>query len=462
VRGAIAAALRWLAERPGVALLSLAWVLVVANFIPFHIRGDGERPYTFLRALFGDTKTKDAYQFGLALFEAPFYAIGKLVALGASGTHAHTIEEGVVVVGLAALVLAAVLALVPVLEGLGLPAPGLALGAGLFGTPLFYYGALHPGDTHATDAVLFVVLVVLIFAYFRRVRPSAWLPAAMGTTVGVAFTVRYFNGALGIGLALGLLFYRRWRDTLLMVGTACVSAGVLCLVAWAEAGNPLAGAAPLAPSNIPSAPSKPIGPGFWPVVAAAFDKLAWKPENPIKMLFSTTHGLFLWTPITVLALIGFVRLLVRDRAHRPFLAVTGACGLAAVLSYAFSPYWTGAAGFSDRYFTILFPIVPIGIASLLQWRRGLAAAAACVATAWSLWLAADVSYGWGYRGDVSTAFDSTARAARGTLPISSLARRIYCASKLRHAFPEWKSCPPPHGATFVFLDPGPAWVAPHS
>jgi hypothetical protein len=461
LRVALAAA-RWFAARPGVSLLSGVWVVVVANFIPFDIVGDGERPFTFVRALFGETKTEDAYQFGLALFEVPFYGIAKLGSVtAASEAHTQSIEAGAVVLGLAALVLAGLLLLVPVLEGLGLPAGSFALGAALFGTPLFYYSALHPGNTHSLDAALYALLVLLIFLYFREDRPSPMLAVAMGTVVGVAFTVRYFSAALGLGLAIGLLCYRRRLHAVLVLAAACVAAGLLCLVALWVAGNPFAGAVPLAPSA-PSTPSGPSGPGLWPAVQAALGKLAWEPANLPKMLFSTTHGLFVWTPITVIALFGFVRLLVRDRRHRPFLVVAGATGLAVVLSYAFSPFWTGAGGFSERYYTILFPLVAIGVASTIEWRRRLMVTAGCIATAWSLWLAFGVSYGWGYRGDVSTAFDSPVQVAHGSLHVSSLAHRIYCASKLRHATWSWTSCPAPDPPPSVFRDPGPAWVVPRS
>jgi hypothetical protein len=288
----------------------------------------------------------------------------------------------------------------------------------------------------------------------------------MGAVVGVAFTVRYFNAALGLGLVLGLLFYRRRLHAVLVVAAACVAAGLLCLVAWWVAGNPFAGAAPLAPTapgghakpGLPALPGVP----FWPVVRAALAKLSWEPANPPKMLFSTTHGLFVWTPITLLAAVGFVRLLVRQRAHRPFLVVSGAAGLAVILSYAFSPYWTGAGSFSERYYAVLFPLVPIGLASVIEWRRGLMVPAACLATAWSLWLAFGVSYAWGYRGDVSTAFDSTAQVANGKLHVGTLFHRMYCASKARHAASGLASCPAPRGPRFVFRDPGPAWLPPRS
>jgi hypothetical protein len=56
---------RWFAARPGVAAFSALWLVLVANFVPFKIVGDGERPFNFVRALFGDATTTDSYQFGL-------------------------------------------------------------------------------------------------------------------------------------------------------------------------------------------------------------------------------------------------------------------------------------------------------------------------------------------------------------------------------------------------------------
>jgi hypothetical protein len=422
--------LRWLSRHRDVALLAALWLLYVASFTPLALLGeDDQRPFTFLRALFGETKTKDAYQFGLAFFEAPFYGFAKLLSLaGLKEVGGYTLGPALITLGVALVVVTATVALVMrILSGLRLPAPALAAGAALFGSPLFFYGAIQPGKTHAVDALLFTVLVGLVFLYFREAARPGLLPIAMGAVLGVSVTVRYFTGASGAALVVAFLWYRRWRDGALFVATAAATAGVLAFVPYLTAGNSLGEAA------------GPKASGVSPAVHV----LRWAPANPLRMLFSVQHGLYFWTPVTLLATVGFVRLLLRQRADRPFLAVAGLMGLAVPAAYVFSPYWSGAVGFSDRYLTSLYPLFAIGVASLVQWLRRFAVAAVCLAAAWSVWLGFYVAFPLGYDADTGTAFTSTADVASGKLRLGSVAHQIYCGWKLRHLAPVWSNahCP---------------------
>src|SRR6476620_5419718 len=73
----------WLSCRRGLVAVAIAWAAFATNcnFLSLSYVSDATRPYGFVQALFGDRGTADAYQFGLGLAEAPFYALGKLLAL---------------------------------------------------------------------------------------------------------------------------------------------------------------------------------------------------------------------------------------------------------------------------------------------------------------------------------------------------------------------------------------------
>lgn len=94
---------------------------------------------------------------------------------------------------------------------------------------------------------------------------------------------------------------------------------------------------------------------------------------PIKMLASEHRGLFLWTPLSALALLGYI-LALRDfsrmgRPERRFLAALLVAGIALLCSHVIWRQWDGGFAFSQRFLTALFPIYLIGVAELLRRAR---------------------------------------------------------------------------------------------
>lgn len=108
------------------------------------------------------------------------------------------------------------------------------------------------------------------------------------------------------------------------------------------------------------------------------DGSLWHFKSPLwgRVLFSTDHGVFSWTPVLVLACAGLVFLFLRDRT----------VGTAAIVSlvafyYLISSYqnWDGISSFGNRFFVSLTPVFILGLAALLTvservWRSRVAAA----------------------------------------------------------------------------------------
>jgi len=89
----------------------------------------------------------------------------------------------------------------------------------------------------------------------------------------------------------------------------------------------------------------------------------WTNPVPGSVWFSSDHGLFTWTPILVLALIGLVLFLRIDRTLAfYFLAVF------AIFSYVLACYvnWDGISSFGNRFFISLGPAFIIGLAVLFD------------------------------------------------------------------------------------------------
>ncbi len=121
--------------------------------------------------------------------------------------------------------------------------------------------------------------------------------------------------------------------------------------------------------------------------------LAFLPGSLPKMLVSDHRGLFVWTPLTLLALIGYVRLLHAAEGR---------------------------------------PAVPGHLGGLDEWRPRPVLAAAGVATAWSLFLGLNVGLPFGgYGFDTGNASQLAGRVLDGRMTPGQFAYGIWHGSPLR-------------------------------
>jgi hypothetical protein len=350
----------------GLAASAFAWLLFLANFLVLTpTLSDGILQYRFVERLYGDRAHADGYYFGFGLVEAPFYGLGKL--LESAGVHSvggHPTRQAVISVGLAAITLAVWPLLGAVLRGLRLRHAGFAILAAALGTPFFFYATFFNGKNHALDTVIFCGVAYLAFRYFRAGRtPERWLPFALGALLGLSYTVRYFSGAEAVMLVAYLAWLRRWRHGLEIAATSAA----VCLLLWIV--PTVYGVHVFQGSTDPS------------------NTLVLAPLNPLRMLFTNHRGLFVWSPVCVLAVVGLVVLFRRRPEHRRFLTALTLMSVGVVASYALVPYWDGTWSFSQRFFTSLLPIVAVGLAGLLELAPRPAIAGATVCAAWSLYLA---------------------------------------------------------------------------
>jgi hypothetical protein len=89
----------------------------------------------------------------------------------------------------------------------------------------------------------------------------------------------------------------------------------------------------------------------------------WTNPVPGSVWFSSDHGLFTWTPILVLALIGLVLFLHINRTLAFYLLT-----VFAIFSYVLACYvnWDGISSFGNRFFISLGPAFIIGLAVLFD------------------------------------------------------------------------------------------------
>jgi len=217
-------------------------------------------------------------------------------------------------------------------------------------TPLTYYATMLLSYGHAASACT-AGWVVLAWDSERR-HPSRWGWLRVGAATGLAMLVRPQNAVLAV-LPLCLWVERAWariHDR---------NAGALARLVGAGFVYVLTAALVFAPQVAQWWDSQgelfflPQGPHY----------MRWSSPRLAQVLFSSTNGLLVWSPILYVAVAGLVLLAVRRR--------TRSFGLPMLLLFAVITYvnasvfdWWGALGFPGRRFDALSVPFALGIAAV--------------------------------------------------------------------------------------------------
>jgi hypothetical protein len=294
---------------------------------------------------------------GTAILWAPFFAIGHVVALatgapadGLSQPYISAVTYGSAVYGFIALILAN--AIVRRVLGDASWLPALLV---LVGTPLVFYMYVAPGFSHACSAFA----VSLFIWIWLRVR-SDWTPmgaACLGASAALMAMVREQDLFFAAGPALDFL---RWSFRGRPVA-AILRSAVIGIVATALVYLPQL-AAYQALNGHP-------GPG-----REVARKMTWWSPHGFEVLWSTEHGLFFWTPLALMAVLGLVWQAVSRTANAK--ADASWVSLVLVVMVALQIYvsgsvesWTVAGSFGQRRFVALTPVLAVGLAVWLEKAR---------------------------------------------------------------------------------------------
>lgn len=186
-----------------------------------------------------------------------------------------------------------------------------------FATNLFFYGSVDPVNSHALS--FFTVALFLSFLFARK---KSWF--TIGLTLGLIGTVRPQDMIVGL-----LAQPAKWRQFF----TGVIVGFMPQIIAWQWLyGNPLA------------FPYLTGGEGF-----------SLSVSNVFGVLFAPSNGLFLWTPITLVGLIGLWK-------YKKFLLIFF---LQLLIVGSWSTWWQGAS-YSGRMFVGMLPLLAFGIAEVLS------------------------------------------------------------------------------------------------
>lgn len=221
-----------------------------------------------------------------------------------------------------------------------LPAAFLCLST-LAGTPLLFYSVTMPSYSHAADTFLTTAVFALVLSDWKS--PLRCLLA--GCLLAFSVMLRNNNVVFWPVAAAALLYAERPR--------------------WLRAGMwLLAGALPVTAAHAwfnLSQYGKLFATGYRVQTETGF--LA-------EMLFHPYAGVFVWAPVTALAVVGL--LLGAARRNRESI-VSLAAVLIVMLSVQFQGNWWGGCSFGQRFFTHLFFFWIIGLSQLHGWRKAILA-----------------------------------------------------------------------------------------
>ncbi len=221
-----------------------------------------------------------------------------------------------------------------------------------FASSLPVYMYFNPSWSHAHSAFA----VALFLWYWHRTRGARtskqWL--TLGLMSGLMLDVYYPNALfLLVPFAEALQDYR--RALLDRKSGAAVRQLLLQHAAYAVA---------VIFAFLPTLITRWIVYGH-PLQFGVYSTMHWHWTLPmlLQVLFSSDHGLLVWTPILIPAIAGlwFLRRQDPDIAWKLSLAA-----LAFYLVIAFYPNWDGLSSFGNRFFVSLTPLFVLGLAASLQ------------------------------------------------------------------------------------------------
>jgi hypothetical protein len=297
----------------------------------------------------------DAYPIGVAVMTAPFFAAGHVAAL-ASGTprdgYSWPYQAAAAAAGLSYM-LAGLLLLGGMLRRwFGANVVGIALVGIVFGTNLFNYGTYDATFSHAFSFALVALVLRLTLALGERATPAA--AAGLGATLGLLTLVRPTNlVALLLPALYGIQTLRdvrprmrmlRQRARLIGLGCGCFALVLLPqLLYWqAITGRPFANGYP------------------------GDEHLDFLHPHVVEVLFSVRKGLFFWSPLLLLAVLGVP--LLRRFAPRLVVPVVAYLLVHGLVVASWSVWWYGGS-LGMRPFVEALPVLALGLAALVASAR---------------------------------------------------------------------------------------------
>lgn len=357
-------------DRNDFALIILFLLAAIAFFKPWVHGADGMGYYSWLRSavLDGNLNTANEYEYfgydwiagttetgykdnpwavGSAVLWSPFFLVAHAIVRGDGYGPAYftAISLASMIYAFVGLILLYRLAK----EMFGPASSLLATVVTWFASSLVFYMYMHPSMAHANDVF---VNALFVYTWYRtRCERSVRGWFILGATIGLAALVRTQNLLLvGMPLLEILMMFIRNRRSLLAPVVKGLSFGIGLLMAflpqmyvWYRVYG----------SWIVLNP-------YWTSTGNTFNPLS---PNFFNVLFSTHHGLFVWTPALLMSIVGLYFLARRD--SRLALLLTLGFLLQVYIVGGWSA-WSGGASFGQRFLVNNTPTYLLGLTAFID------------------------------------------------------------------------------------------------
>jgi hypothetical protein len=240
------------------------------------------------------------------------------------------------------------------------------------GTPLMYYTFCVPSFTHAADSFLvatsFYLAVLPKHLEFTKVRGRNLL---LGFFLALSMLIRNNNIILVPPIVGGLLFFERkegWKRAIVTCFEIFAGALPILLIHahfnWTQYG-------------------KVFTTGYRMNLSEAISLSGSTPYRLYSLLGDPATGMFVWAPLTILSMIGFI-FGIRRRNWNSALALI--CITLVILSIQFFGFVNPGAAFGQRFLLHLYVFYVVGLFELfLVWKRATIVAAS-IFTLWAFLL----------------------------------------------------------------------------
>jgi len=335
-------------------IVSSIFLFFAFGFNVYRVQSDGTFYYSFLEYILRIPDPESVsvlsnnpgfYQSGCAYFNVPFYLVAYLAEKlfpGPISFNGITLRQIAINLASNFYMLLSLLLSVRILKRLNFKYRILPVLSVLFSTTAFTAAVIVPSFNHAVDIFL-VTLTVYFFIIYRDAKPQKhfWL----GPVYVLLILVRYTNFILIVPLSLYYLAFKEFKKLKYLFIGIVSFIWVLPLIFYIYNGNLFSFMQNINDTGI------------------FFSGVSIVPKYFFKNLLHPVHGLFIWSPVTILSILG---LLFFPKMQQKLAYLLLGFFLSLLLMYSFIPFWYGGWSFSNRYLSGLFPIFVIGLAAFLE------------------------------------------------------------------------------------------------
>ena len=264
-----------------------------------------------------------------------------------------------------------------------------------FATPVVFYLYITPPMAHANS--LFAVSLFLFIWIHTRDERELWEWALLGASAGLMVLVRELNWLVLLAPAVDELG-EAWDAYRVARVESALDSRSLFATWWnhfrSRPGGYVVAAVPMLLLVTPQLVVYRMLHGTFGPTPFIVDKFESLPIHAGEVLFSGFHGLFSWSPITLVGALGLLALSARSGRVALALALVFVAQVVIIGSY---DTWWGGASFGARRFINCMPIFAMGLAAFLTGLRPrafrVAVGGIAVLILWNFGLAVQYSIG---------------------------------------------------------------------